>query len=64
MAISVVNSGAFLGTALMQPLFGALVDRSGGFAAGLWLLAAGAVLALAAALACTETRCRNLAAAR
>ncbi|HNI22061.1 MAG TPA: MFS transporter [Plasticicumulans sp.] len=64
MAISVVNSGAFLGTALMQPLFGALVDRSGGFAAGLWLLAAGAGLALAAALACTETRCRNLAAAR
>lgn len=63
MAISVVNSGAFIGTALMQPLFGALLDVTGGFAAGLWLLAAGAALALVAALATTETRCRNLAAA-
>ncbi|MFA5529187.1 MAG: MFS transporter [Thiohalomonadaceae bacterium] len=74
MAISVVNTGLFLGAALMQPLFGSALDlgwdgtvnegvRVYGFEDyryGLGLMLAYALLAFAASTRITETRGRNL----
>ncbi|MCK9531975.1 MAG: MFS transporter [Gammaproteobacteria bacterium] len=74
MAISVVNTGLFLGAALMQPLFGAALDlgwdgtvsegvRVYGFEDyryGLGLMLGYALMACAAATRITETRGRNL----
>lgn len=74
MAIALVNTGLFLGAALMQPAFGwvldlgwsgALVDGMRQYAwsdyrYGLWLSCALAVAGLIAALRIRETYCRNL----
>lgn len=74
MAIALVNTGLFLGAAIMQPAFGWAMDLTwdgtlvdgvrryalGDYRNGLWLSAGFAVLALAAALRVRETRCRNL----
>jgi sugar phosphate permease len=74
MAISLVNTGLFLGTAVFQPLFGwamdlgwdgTVVDRVPVYAAadygrGLWLLAGFAALAALASAFLVETRCRNV----
>ncbi len=74
MAIALVNTGLFLGAAIMQPAFGWTLDLSwdgtlidgvrryamADYRNGLWLSCGFAVLALAASLAVRETRCRNL----
>jgi sugar phosphate permease len=74
MAIALVNTGLFLGTALFQPLFGwamdlgwdgRLVDSVPVYAAadyrrGLWLLAGFAALAALASRFFVETHCRNV----
>lgn len=74
MGISVVNTGLFLGAAIMQPLFGWVLDRGwdgtlvdgvriysqANYQHGLWLMLGFATLALVAALRLTETRCRNI----
>ncbi|MEH0022500.1 MAG: MFS transporter [Desulfobacter sp.] len=73
MAVSVVNTGCFIGTALIQPLFGYIADLTwdGTLAGGVRVYAAGdyqngflamfafSVLALAGAFRVRETRCRN-----
>lgn len=73
MAVSVVNTGCFIGTALMQPLFGYLADLSwdgttvqgiriysqGDYHHGFLLMLAFAVLALIGSFRLRETYCRN-----
>ncbi len=73
MAIALVNTGLFLGAAIMQPLFGWVVDLAWqgtllegarrypwwGYRNGLLLSAAFGFLALAAACFLQETHCRN-----
>lgn len=75
MAISVVNTGLFLGAAIMQPLFGWIMDRTWDgtlregariyslhdYRYGLMLMLGFAVISLAGALRIAETRCRNVA---
>ena len=74
MAIALVNTGLFLGAAILQPAFGWMLDLTwdgtlvegvrryawGDYRNGLWLSAGFAALALVAALFVRETRCRNL----
>jgi len=74
MAISVVNTGLFLGAALMQPLFGWVLDQTwdgtlvnglrqfalDDYRAALWLMFGFAVVALIGALRLTETYCHNV----
>ena len=74
MAIALVNTGLFLGAAILQPAFGwamdltwdgALADGVRRYALsdyrnGLWLSAAFALIGLIAALRVRETHCRNL----
>ena len=74
MAISVVNTGLFLGAALMQPLFGWVLDQTwdgtlvnglrqfamDDFRSALWLMCGFAVIALISTLRVTETHCHNL----
>lgn len=74
MAISVVNTGLFLGAAIMQPLFGWVLDRgwdgtlengvriysAANYQQALWLMLGFAALALISATRLTETRCRNI----
>ena len=74
MAIALVNTGLFLGTALFQPLFGWAMDLgwdgrlldgvpvygAGDYHRGLWLLAGFAGLALLASRFLVETGCRNV----
>jgi sugar phosphate permease len=74
MAIALVNTGLFLGTAVFQPLFGWAMDlgwdgmivdgvpvyAAADYGRGLWLLAGFAALALFASIFLVETRCRNL----
>lgn len=76
MAIALVNTGLFLGTALFQPLFGSamdfgwdglLVDGVPVYAAtdyrrGLWLLAGFAALTAVASRFLVETKCSNISA--
>ncbi len=65
-ATSLVNTGGFLGTALFQPLVGAVLDRTVGGAALDGYRSAAAVLAVialtgvAAGFRLRETRCRNV----
>lgn len=77
MAIALVNTGLFLGAAIMQPLFGALVDAGWdgtvvegirvygmqSYRYGLAASAAFAAVAVLAAVRIRETRCRNMTAA-
>jgi MFS family permease len=74
MAVSVVNTGCFFGTALMQPLFGWLADQTwngtidngirvysaADYHHGFMAMLVFALIALAAALMVKETRCRNI----
>jgi sugar phosphate permease len=74
MAISVVNTGLFLGAAIMQPLFGWVLDRNWdgssvagvniysatGYQNGMWLMAGFALIALLASLRIRETGARNI----
>ena len=74
MAIALVNTGLFLGAAIMQPAFGWVMDLTwdgtlvdgvrhyalSDYHHGLWLSAAFAVLGLIASLFVRETRCRNI----
>lgn len=74
MAISLVNTGLFLGAAIMQPLFGWVLDLGwdGKMANGIhvyhwhnyqtamWLMLAFALLGFVAALCVRETHCHNL----
>ncbi|WP_295392495.1 MFS transporter [uncultured Thiodictyon sp.] len=74
MAIALVNTGLFLGAAIMQPAFGWAMDLTwdgtsiagvrhyalSDYRNGLWLSCGFALLALVAALFVRETRCRNL----
>ena len=74
MAIALVNTGLFLGAAIMQPAFGWVLDLTwdgtlvdgvrryaqADYRNGLWLSAGFALMALVAALSLRETRCRNL----
>jgi len=74
MAIALVNTGLFLGAAIMQPAFGAMLDLTWGgevldgmrvyglddYRNGLWLCVGFAALALVASARIRETRCRNL----
>jgi sugar phosphate permease len=78
MAIALVNTGLFLGAAILQPAFGWVMDLTwdgtlvegvrrysfGDYRNGLMLSASFALLALGASLLVRETRCRNLAVAR
>ncbi|NTV94497.1 MAG: MFS transporter [Thiobacillus sp.] len=73
MAIALVNTGLFLGAAIMQPLFGWVADLSwdgrmldgarvygwAGYRNGLIVSAACAAMAVLAATRVKETRCRN-----
>lgn len=75
MAVSVVNSGCFVGTTLMQPLFGWLADRtwdgtmkegvrvysSHDYHAGLLMMLVFTLIGLVSSLLVRETRCRNIA---
>ena len=74
MAVSVVNTGCFIGTALMQPLFGSLADLSwngrivdgiriysqGDYSNGFFLMLAFAVIAVIGSCRIKETFCRNI----
>jgi predicted MFS family arabinose efflux permease len=74
MATGVANVGVFLGAALLQPLFGWLLERGWGgvldggvriYSAAVWhdglkLMAAAAMFGWSATWFITETRCRNI----
>jgi sugar phosphate permease len=71
MATSVVNIGAFLGTAIMQPLVGWAIDRShygmgntplglGNYQSGLAILTGFSLMGLIASLFIRETYCRYI----
>lgn len=74
MAIALVNTGLFLGAAILQPAFGWVMDLTwdgtladgvrryalGDYRNGLWLSCGFALLALVASRFVRETRCRNL----
>ena len=74
MAVSVVNTGCFIGTALMQPLFGYLADRSWdgsiengiriysttAYHHGFMAMLLFALISLAAGFVIKETHCRNI----
>jgi len=76
MAIALVNTGLFLGAAIMQPAFGWMLDLTwagetlagvrqyawADYRNGLWLSLGFAVLAVIAALRVRETFCRNISA--
>lgn len=77
MAIALVNTGLFLGTALFQPLFGWAMDlgwdgrmldgvpvySAADYDRGLWLLVGFAAMAALASRFLVETGCRNISAA-
>ena len=58
MATSVVNTGVFLGTGILQPLVGRSIDLSGSYTAGLWILFGFAAVGFVGALRIRETYCR------
>jgi sugar phosphate permease len=58
-AMSVVNTGVFLGPTIYQPLVGWVLDRTS-FRAAVSVLAAFAVMGLVAAMFVKETYCRNV----
>ncbi len=71
MATSVVNTGGFLGTAIMQPLVGWAIDQSRGefcktapalidYQAGLSIMLGFSIIGLTATLFIRETYCRNV----
>jgi len=60
MATSVANTGAFLGTGILQPLVGRSIDLSGSYTTGLWILFGFAAVGFVGALRIRETYCRYL----
>lgn len=74
MAVSVVNTGCFIGTAIMQPLFGYVADLSwdgkivgtvrvytaADYHNGFILMLGFGIIAILGALRIRETRCRNI----
>jgi len=60
MATSVANTGAFLGTGILQPLVGRSFDISGNFQSGLWILFGFSVVGVIGALRIRETYCRSV----
>jgi MFS family permease len=78
MAVSVVNTGCFIGTALMQPLFGYLADlawnghmvnnirvyAASDYQRGFYLMLFFAAIAVIGALCLKETGCRNISGER
>jgi len=58
MATSVANTGAFLGTGILQPLVGRSIDLSGSYSTGLWILFGFAAVGFIGALRIRETYCR------
>jgi sugar phosphate permease len=58
-AMAIVNTGVFLGPTIYQPLVGWTVDRAG-YARGVAVLAAAALLGVVAALFVRETGARNI----
>jgi sugar phosphate permease len=60
MATSVANTGAFLGTGILQPVVGRSVDLTGSFTTGLLILFGFTVIGLAGAWRIRETYCRYL----
>jgi sugar phosphate permease len=78
MAIALVNTGLFLGTALFQPLFGWAMDlgwdgviveglrvyEAGDYRRGLWLLFGFAAISACASAFLVETRCRSVSQAQ
>ena len=78
MAVSVVNTGCFMGTALMQPLFGRIMDltwagtmdgsariySSGDYRNGLLAMLAFAAVGILGALNIHETHCKNISTAQ
>lgn len=74
MAVSVVNTGCFVGTAMMQPLFGFLADLNwdgsmagslrvyalSDYQTGFWAMMGFGLISLAAAFRVRETRGRNI----
>lgn len=74
MALALANTGVFFGAALVQPMFGVLMDltwdgavidgvrhyRWGDYTNGLWLCLAVAALSFFASLRLRETRARNI----
>jgi len=74
MAVSVVNTGAFLGTTLIQPLFGWVLDLTWNgamvgdvrvyartdYVGGFWVMFFFALIAAVGALRLRETHCRNI----
>jgi sugar phosphate permease len=74
MAIALVNTGLFLGAAIMQPAFGAAIDLTwdgtlldgirvysmDDYRNGLWLSVGFSVIALVAATRIRETRCKQM----
>ena len=74
MAVGLVNTGLFLGAAIVQPLFGWIMDRgwdgtlidgvriygAGDYRRGLLVLVVFAAIAFVGSLLVKETRCRNL----
>ncbi len=74
MAVSVVNTGCFIGTALMQPLFGWIADiywdgrvvdgmriySAADYHHGFWAMLVFAAIAVLGALRVRETGCRNI----
>jgi len=61
MATSVANTGAFLGTGILQPLVGRSIDMSGSYSTGLWILFGFAAVGFVGALRIRETYCRYVA---
>lgn len=78
MAVSVVNTGCFAGTALMQPLFGRIMDltwsgtldgsariySAGDYQNGFFVMLAFAAVGVAGALSIHETHCKNISKAQ
>lgn len=74
MAVSIVNTGCFIGAALLQPLFGWVADRtwdgkildgvriysSGDYNNGLMMILGFSVIGLLATLMVRETHCKNI----
>jgi hypothetical protein len=78
MAVSVVNTGCFAGTALMQPLFGRIMDltwsgaldgsariySAGDYQNGFFVMLAFATVGVVGALNIHETHCKNISRAQ
>ncbi|MEI7034417.1 MFS transporter [Streptomyces pratensis] len=60
-ALALLNTGVFAASAVLQPLFGLVLDGGFGWRPALLLMAGGSAVGLLAALGARETGCRPLA---